>query len=108
MLVTQAKSSAVWEENPPNWHFYYVNNKGDRTPIKGRWHDDIENTSEYRSSKQLTTFHANVGEVVLAKKCSAHAQLFAVGQVSDIFDSQFQFDLRKHLAAVLYEKVCIK
>ncbi|WP_157586600.1 hypothetical protein [Pseudoalteromonas prydzensis] len=45
---------------------------------------------------------------MLAKKCSAHAQLFAVGQVSDIFDSQFQFDLRKHLAAVLYEKVCIK
>lgn len=108
ILVTQAKSSAVWEENPPNWHFYYVNNKSDRTPIKGRWHDDIENTSEYRSSTQLTTFHANVGEVVLTKKCSAHAQLFAVGQVSDIFDSQFQFDLRKHLGTVLYEKVCTK
>ena len=108
LLVTQAKNSAVWEENPPNWYFYYINNKGDRTPIKGRWHDDIENTSEYRSSTQLTSFHANVGEVVLAKKCSAHAQLFAVGQVSDIFDSQFQFDLREHLGAVLYEKVCTK
>jgi hypothetical protein len=106
VLITQAKGSDVWEENPPNWHFYYVNNKGDRTPIKKRWHDDIENTPEFLSSTQLTTFHASMEGIILSKNCSVHAQLFAVGQISDIFDSQFQFDLKEHIDTSFYEKVC--
>ena len=86
LLVTQAKSSAVWEENPPNWHFYYVNNEGDRTPIEGRWSSD--NVTE-----GLVTFHTSVGAFEPTKGCNARFQEFAIGTSEEITKNTLYFDI---------------
>ncbi|CAM4134044.1 DUF6843 domain-containing protein [Pseudoalteromonas ostreae] len=86
MLVTQAKSSAVWEENPPNWHFYYVNNAGDRPPIEGRWSSD--NVTE-----GLVTFHTSVGAFEPTKGCNARFQEFAIGTSEEITKNTLYFDI---------------
>ena len=86
MLVTQAKSSTVWEENPPNWHFYYVNNEGDRTPIEGRWSSD--NVTE-----GLVTFHTSVGAFEPTKGCNARFQEFAIGTSEEITKNTLYFDI---------------
>ena len=111
VLLTQASGSPVWDENPPNWHYYYVDNNGSKTPITGTWSSDSRNKSKNINDTEIVKFHTSIGGFEPVKGCSARVQEFAVGTTAEINSGRYYFGIYdekgiKNMDKALFEGAC--
>ena len=111
VLLTQASGSPVWDENPPNWHYYYVDNNGSKTPITGTWSSGNSDKPKNINDTKIVKFHTTVGMFEPVKGCDVNLQRFAVGTTAEINSDKYYFGIYdekgiKNMDKALFEGAC--